>query len=202
MQLFFNGIFGLYTTGFYVLAIIALIMLTIFLENESEGWLTICTLVYSITTSFSIGFSEVYQYVVLNKYDIAISTVAYALIGVFWAVCKVYFKSRPYKAKIQALNTFFKYDSNNCRSREEQYKAFLRNKLNSDLQDSRVTNFLVNGPKSKQIIMWMAYWPLSAGWTILNDPIRRFASFVYHVLLSGMFKRIHSFATGVKVPNN
>ncbi len=42
--------------------------------------------------------------------------------------------------------------------------------------------------KSK-IICWMTYWPWSAVWTIINDPVKRFFVFVYN-RIGGLFDKI------------
>ena len=33
-----------------------------------------------------------------------------------------------------------------------------------------------------RILLWMSYWPLSAIWTLINDPVRRIFKMIYHRL--------------------
>lgn len=35
-----------------------------------------------------------------------------------------------------------------------------------------------------RIIMWMSYWPVSALWTLINDPLHRLYNFIYNRLES------------------
>lgn len=41
----------------------------------------------------------------------------------------------------------------------------------------------------ERIFGWLFYWPLSAAWTILNDPIRRIFNFIYNHI-SGSLQRM------------
>lgn len=39
------------------------------------------------------------------------------------------------------------------------------------------------------MMMWMCYWPISAPWTVLNDPLRRAWNYAYNVI-SGSLQKI------------
>jgi hypothetical protein len=52
----------------------------------------------------------------------------------------------------------------------------------------KVTKPSVSRCKS-QIITWMTYWPWSALWTLINDPVRRFFCWAYEQL-SGTLQAI------------
>lgn len=75
---------------------------------------------------------------------------------------------------------------------KELFKEFAR-RHHSDVN---LTKFPPHPNDNKgRIIFWMSYWPFSAVWTIINDPITRFYRFVYHRIgdmLAGISNRMFS----------
>lgn len=65
------------------------------------------------------------------------------------------------------------------------YKAKHQNKDNDTL-DSVMPSAMEN---KERIVTWILWWPTSAFWTLLNDPLVRFANWMYS-RFQGMYKRI------------
>lgn len=63
----------------------------------------------------------------------------------------------------------------------KQYETYSR--LSYDSGVVEVSN------NKERIFGWLFYWPLSASWTVLNDPIRRIFNFVYN-RISGSLQRM------------
>jgi hypothetical protein len=85
--------------------------------------------------------------------------VGYALIGVLWSLGKWY-----YYLKRHVDITMAKLE-------------IAKNK------GDEVYEWQNQPPKAKEnsnrIITWMSYWPLSAFWTLIDEPFKRFSKFLY-----------------------
>jgi hypothetical protein len=88
----------------------------------------------------------------------------YIGIGLVWSVFKWYFFLQNTKEKLLKQIEY----------RKEEYPG--NTKLNGPIHES-------DFPKAKdnkaRIISWMSYWPFSAFWTLINEPVKKIFKFIY-----------------------
>ena len=198
MQLFFNSLFAFQATGFYVLSALFIIFLFILIENEKEGTLFILTSIYAFITSYSTGFSITFDYIATHKFIVLNWFVGYVFIGIAWAFCKVYFKARKYRNDVQEYQKTYVYKPEKYGSKEEQFKSHIYENI-ARKYNSSVADFVTTGSSKSTIIMWMAYWPFSAFWTLLDDPIKHLFILIYNCV-SRFYRKIHIKAVGLILP--
>ena len=158
-------IFG--TLWFWLLTIGASILIIYIMEealsNEYKdgggGMLSTLTLVACVILYYFFGSKEDVQNVFIFIKDHPILTllriVAYMFIGIIWSIFKWYFFLQNKK---ESLMKRIETEGNGIR--DYDIPKARRNK--------------------SRIISWMSYWPFSAFWTLINEPVKK------------MFKQIYS----------
>lgn len=174
--LYIDSLFTLFLLGFSPFILLFLV--------ECEHYIS--STIFSLTLVFVLGFCIKDWSWVTFLLEHPITSVLYVLgyfgAGVLWGFAK-----------------WFSF----LRTWADKYKKFMasdsRNK-SLDVFISGTFRMNYSGPFpptasafSVQIINWIAYWPLSALWTLLNDPLRRFASWVYRNLFAGTYQRIANY---------
>lgn len=146
---------------FWAAVIISFILMLFFIngEDEGNGLSATITIIISAILFFYFIKIPVKQYI---KPEIIIPFICcYLIIGVLWSFAKwfLFLVKKRYALEGKKLKEYSRYDIP-----------------------------LVKDNKDK-IILWMVYWPWSAIWTIINDPVRRFFDFVY-MRISGLYQKI------------
>lgn len=161
---------------FWVMAALFIVAITFCVETESPLWAT------GILIAFLLGlqaFSDVnvIGWIGSNLVTFATLIAGYLVTGVLWSGGKLWFYTR------------------NWADRAEEIRAnWLKKNGHEDLSDPKVKeeffreNYqLKNHPtvfnSKRRVLLWMAYWPVSAVWTLINDPVKWFFRFAYARLL-------------------
>jgi len=177
-----------------------IIFMAITIELEKTRW---------VNGLFSVGVflviwhyrHDMWAWISANPIDTIIFTLSYIAGGLVWSVIK-------WKSYISRSARHFKYlkekfsdevgqIGGNWRTwiswlHTDRYKLKLNNAVFSETDEpEQIINKITISPKEKKgvIITWIAYWPMSFLATILNDPIRRFASWIYG-LFSGIYSKM------------
>ncbi len=186
MLTWFMGIFLFGTISFWIFFIGFLILLTWLVEFEEGPW-ALGSLILFLVLMW-VGNSEQLSLILSNTKLIVVSIIIYIILGVLWGICKYALRGMDVRAKVAALKKSddFNYNENSKLSKEFQWDAHIKGLLSyKDYQ-------FLSGPTDRgAIVMWMAYWPVSAFWTILNDPIKKFFNWLYDHVLIGVFANIH-----------
>jgi len=150
MELFAFG-----TIGFWILSAVLFVMVIISLEYEEWGG--------GVATASFIGFFLILYFFGGKEFVMGIGSyikhntgtiigfgLAYLGIGLVWSFVKWYFYLLGKKDYITENNV------------------------------THIENYIPKAKDNKgRIISWMSYWPFSAFWTIINDPIKRMFRFIY-----------------------
>lgn len=148
------------TVWFWCLTLLTAGLIIYFLEgawidNDDIGgglWSTILIIVV-LTLYYFFGSKEDVKNLFIYLRDNPGSSIAfigiYLVIGVVWSIFKWYFFLLNKRDKVLKRNDFWESDI----PKAKDHKA--------------------------KIISWMSYWPFSAFWTLLNDPIKRTFKFIY-----------------------
>lgn len=158
-------IFG--TVWFWILFLGASFLIIWFLENalgrskdSGGGMLSTITLIAAIAVYYFLGSSQdvinFFLYVKDHPIFSLLRVGAYIGIGLVWSIFKWYF--------------FLRNKAESLTAQMDEYPAS--------------TSFSEKDfPKAKdnkaRIISWMSYWPFSAFWTLLNEPIKKTYKYIY-----------------------
>jgi len=180
------------TVWFWLATIIPFLLLILFVETEKSAS-AIFTIILTFAAFVAFGDKGIIPWIQHNPLAIAEYAGVYVVAGIIWGFVKWFF----YVLKIR-----------------DRYAAFRKNWIatHGDIDDAPYTDgygkkgstrkivfqnearvqhvIPPSADKNKgRIIFWMTYWPASAVWTLLNDPITRLWKFVYN-RLGALFERI------------
>jgi hypothetical protein len=154
------------TIGFYLLLLLSAILMSEMLDNDAAGWATIVAIVTLGMLVVFGGFNPI-SYLAAHPGEIVLGVAAYFFAGSVWSLVKWYF-----------------------------WLIKMRRRLDSGETVSRVVYGCTwvsfpprPGDHKSRIIGWIALWPASMLWTIINDPVRRAAEEIY-ARLGGTYQHI------------
>lgn len=151
MEIFLIG-----TLWFWLLFIVGFIVVTFCIEKEeSSGWGAFLTCVAFLALLFFFGSKEpilgVLQYIAQNPLSVILMAGLYFFCGAVWSLVKWYLFLKDKRRK--GLDQHHRYNK------------------------GAATEWKPDIPKAREymgtILMWMSWWPFSALWTLVDDPIRR-----------------------------
>lgn len=162
---------------FWLLPVLAFGLVVWALEEESLRWATL-TVVGFITILIFLTDVPVLSWIGHHYDKLLLYAALYIAIGAVWGIVKWYF-----------------YVLNRADDFEEHKTYLLKNYTNNYKDDSRYPTFkdwlLENQDippqphhNKSRITSWMIYWPASAVWTLLNDPLKRIYRFIYEHISS------------------
>ena len=156
------------TVWFWFVIAAACVIMIAAIEFENVGLATISMIVTLATLGYWGDFN-VLTYAREHP-PWAIGVVAgYFLAGTVWAVCKWWFYVRRKLEKYgEARDIFFRTNDLPSGPVPEEDKVRFRDHL--QYHECGVPQV---GEEKSRIMTWMAYWPWSMVWTIVNDPIRK-----------------------------
>jgi len=196
-------IFAFGTLGFWILSVIASIAIIIALDRES-GWGAIATLL-GFAAAFTLWGSgaSIFGWVIANPWVLAGILLGYFVAGTFWGVAKwaLKVKKEAFNAREEYLDLkhgfFKKHDVDLVNYKKtpvpEDLQAQWLAYLNGDNMPGWAPKYIKYFNKGKfippvvkdyksTIILWMAFWPLSALWTLIDDFVKELYEYVYRLL--------------------
>ncbi len=162
-------IFVLGTLWFWVLFIASIIAITFLVEKEEgNGWGAFFTCLAFFALLYFFGSKEpvkdILRYVIHNPLSIVFAVVLYLFFGSLWSMVKWYL----FLCEKRRLNL---EDHNRHNDRQEEGKKRAWDPHIPKARDNKDT-----------ILMWMSWWPFSALWTLLDNPIKKlFRSIFAHM---------------------
>lgn len=196
MEIFLTGI------GFFVVLGILALAIGILSENNREGWAT--TLFVSIIVLTGFRYDWDLSIITENWLSIVIGFFAYLLIGTGWSIFKWYLYIRKEVTKFKKFTAdYILYLKKN-----EKWKGDLTHHF-EDFKSSIKRNYRPNGSDAygddleevlgsiapsaaynkAKITSWIAFFPVSALWTLINDPVVAAVTFIYENV-SGSFQKL------------
>lgn len=190
-----NPIFGLFAIGtisFWFLLAVEAIALLAWIEFEYAGWAT-----FSLLVTFGLlqlGGAHLCQYILQNPAVIGYGALIYFGAGTAWSVIKWYFFTKSMRRKYDEFKAEWLKEQGIVGTviPDEQKSLFQEDVRNATRYNEFEVRPQVSAHKAR-IYLWMAYWPASALWTIINDPIKRAFNEIY-LLIRGMLQRISDYA--------
>lgn len=185
---------------FWLLMLVGIVGLIWTTETESPFLAAVIFGVSAVAAHFLFGVS-LFAAIVANPLVAIGAVLGYLLAGVLWAFPKWYFFVRNKRnAYLDQLRTFLRglgyegWDTATTIPDEHRREWF---KYHGRRRGSLVP--LARDNKSR-ILHWMAWWPFSMIWTLINDPIRHLYRWTWETL-RGVFDSIAKAAMGgIEVP--
>jgi len=193
---------------FWMLTIGWLVLLTYWVEDEDTAWAfgSVCAFLALIHL---FGDINIFTYLKANPMNAVQLVVVYAALGTGWGVLKFYMYNARFKRRIEALKVDFRKQyklpkagdvatidgqKGATEDMKREWDKYWKNNLShTDRDKMKLSN------QSGKVIFWISYWPVSAFWTILNDPLRRLGKLIYNILFVRIFKWIHEKTVGKAV---
>lgn len=144
-------LFALGSIWFWILIAIASIIIIYFTERDSHNWYANFWLIATCALLYFGGnaqmFKDVANYAIENPIKLIGWLVAYFAAGTLWSMLKWIFWLREIKRALEKAGS--------SKLMAEYYEL--------SYNKERVTH-------------WIIYWPFSALWTLINDPVRKLAN--------------------------
>jgi len=147
------------------------------LERES-GWQAFFSLAVTVAVLVLANDVNVLTWVRTNVNTVLLAFLGYIVVGTGWGIVKWWLyvtgKREKLDEDIAALRANFK-----TRPEPELRVAMARLSLDAPQASEH----------KARILLWMTYWPWSATWTLINDPVRRAFRYAY-TRIAGMLQGI------------
>lgn len=163
------------TIFFWLLVGLAIVFLFVCTENEWGGWATFVLL--SVLAVINIVFKVPIFNWMLNNPKLLIGAVAgYFMVGTSWSVIKwVFYVHKELDAYYDTKELFLQHHNLDIDKESPIPKEFKEKWADSA--------YRIRQPQIKEhkmsIYIWIAYWPWSMVWTLINDPIKRLVKWIY-----------------------
>ncbi|GEM_PF-1684811 len=184
------------TFWFWMLFVAVNVIILTAIEYEKGGLATATFLATLVGLQVLCGV-PILSYLWEHPLSILLAAGGFAAVGSLWAIGKWWFYVTRQKDRYNdARETFLKNRGVKDDLMTEELKAEWTEYLKDDSYgraDARGFDMDDIPPKPKNhkgdITMWIAYWPWSMTWTLLNDPIKRIGKWVYRKI-SGILESI------------
>lgn len=152
-----------------LLALVTILLFT-FIDND-EGFGATATLFGFLLIMQLFGDLKIFSYVRLQPLNAIKWTLCYFAAGTLWSIAKWWFYVR---------NERLHYDEEKIRflQKNEVDGTIIPDKLKSSWTRHAPAKPSASRSKDK-IIRWMTFWPWSAVWTLINDPIKKLFKSIY-----------------------
>jgi len=162
--------------GFWLLTLGSAVLISELLDKDAHSWAIILAIMTVAILAVFGGINPI-QWFLHNPWETVLALVGYFAVGAIWSLIKWYFFLLGVRRHIQDMR-----------------------REHPDNVDKDVVNLLrcagVGGEIPPQIrdnksrvIGWMALWPASMLWTVINDPVRRACEEIYN-RLGGVYQAI------------
>lgn len=170
--------------GFYVFLGLLTIVMWAALENEKHFLATVSMIGAFLLYSF-FGGCNVIAFTFSHIPLILTYVLVYVVVGLLWSIAKWWFYVRGRVDKLMELRAEYlesrKLPANTAWDKALQDDFDKRNPY-SNVQE--LAKRPIARKNKSRILGWMVYWPWSATWTIINDPVMK--------LFRMLFKRFHA----------
>lgn len=168
--------------GFWLLLAVETLLLFVLLEWD-QGAIATITLVATVLALQFLGDVNLYGYVINAPWMVALGALGYFVIGTFWAIAKWWFYVREQRGWYDELRGAFLrvHGLDRGGAMPESLQALWGQCAGSAHKERRPLDVHPLAAAHKAgILRWMSYWPWSATWTLLKDPVRKAFLAIYH----------------------
>lgn len=162
--------------GFWLLLVVSIVFMSELLDNDEPGWATILAVVTMAVLAVFGGINPI-TWAIANPSATILYIGGYFAAGAAWSLVKWYSYLLKIRRSMEAIR------------REHpgwEQSDVIRMVRNAGLGGSFPPQV---GDHKSRVIGWMALWPASMVWTVINDPVRRACEEIY-ARLGGVYQAI------------
>lgn len=171
-------IFGMW---WFWIALAIFVGLIVCEATESAGWATLTVIVGVLGLQF-LGDVNIYGWVVSNPLSLMKWCGLYFVAGTVWCTTKWWMYALDCREKYrEKREDFFKrYELTDTipHSLKEKWESCLDEPWNKYEYPPKISSH------KARVIRWLAYWPPSVIWTLINDVVERIAKSIYNMISS------------------
>ena len=191
---------------FITLVTVSVIIQMIAIETESFGWNTFILILMVLLLHAKF---DLLNYVATNPVSTIVWIIGYFAWGLCWSFLKWYAKLSSIARNIKEAKTqtLAAYNYESIEKIPKDYEAKFYSTFKDKLESEGIKLYRTAGNSKEQfqdhikdafpelhynkgkIVAWIIYWPFSMIATAINDPIKRFANYLYQKF-SGVFETI------------
>lgn len=177
---------------FWILTAVTAISILICVEREDGSGSTALLVLYLILLWIFSDFNPL-AWLGQNPKTAVAAILLYFLLGTVWAVVKWYAYVHQQARRVRSLLLEFL----------KRHGLETLRDATPEVRREWATHCSIRGVSHEppliarhkdRIVLWMSYWPLSAIWTLINDPVHRIFKMIYNRLggvLQGMSNRAY-----------
>ena len=184
------------TMPFYIVSVLSFFILIAFVENEKSIG-ALLTIIVTGALLYFFGNKGVIPWMLQNPITIAEYIGGYLVLGVIWGFVKWFFYVLKARDRYETFRAEWLKNEGPINdqvvplpSKKSQWNDETKEVPNPDPTDTWRARFLKAAQNNRvlppravhnkgRIIFWMAYWPASGLWTLINDPITRIYRFLF-----------------------
>jgi hypothetical protein len=188
------------TFWFWVLIAAEMLTLVLLVENEQSAWATISVICTLIALQI-FGGVPVWQFILHNPLVIVLFLAIYCLLGTGWCVAKwwLYVKDQLYRYNDAKRDYLENHRITGDQIPQDKWNDFMAHMGSYTKYGTIVLRPKVREHKS-MVYLWMAYWPWSFVFTILNDPVRKIYRHIYQSIHTYLQRISDHVWAGVQLP--
>jgi hypothetical protein len=154
--------------GFWVLTVVSAVIMSELLDNNYPGSATILAIVTVAVLAFFGGVNPL-NWIQQHPGESVIAVVGYFVVGVAWSLVKWYFFLLNLRRCLVEIRNKHP-DLTRQDVIEQQHCWALQGEWPPQVSKNK-----------SRVIGWMALWPASMLWTMINDPVRRICEGIYNL---------------------
>jgi hypothetical protein len=158
---------------FWVLLAVEFLILLVLTETERPGWSFLSLLALGVLFKY-FGDFDPFAWVVHNPVALLWYFAAYLVAGTIWSVIKWFFY--VYRQKEKYIEAKSRYLNHRHLSLKDWEDSWDRNAY----KNSKGGIVPLVGDNKGRIMMWMGYWPFSAVWTLIDEPVKKAFRMIYN----------------------
>lgn len=162
--------------GFWLLLVGSSVLMSELLDNDAPGWATILAVVTMAVLAVFGGVNPI-TWIMAHPWDTVLVLAGYFAAGAAWSLVKWYSYLLKIRRRMEAIR--------------KEHPDWANQDVTRLLRNSGIGGTFppeVSDHKSR-VIGWMALWPASMLWTVINDPVRRACEEIYN-RLGGVYQAI------------
>ena len=172
---------------FWVMSILAFVSLIAMVENKMGGWSVFTILAYlGLLHWFSSrGWTpiDVFGFAHENLGGILVGVASYFVLGTGWSVIKWWSYVKGQRRKYdEVVSKFLKRFGQDMSNWSHDQKVDFNSSFTHNYGEERIERRPKIEDHKEDVFIWIGFWPFSATWTIIDDPVRRICSEIYDLI--------------------
>jgi hypothetical protein len=188
-------VIGWFSWTFMVPFVVWNVLLIWFLEDESPGFALTSTVAFLVLLQLCSDFS-LPDWISLNTASFIKYGLAYILIGVVYSIVKYIFYLTESRRNWD--RSFNEFKEKRQIDPKVTIETIPENQKRACFEHMRYENIPTVATSTKHIAFWMGYWPWSAFWTLLNNPLKWMYQYLKE-MLGGLWRRLHAMILGSRI---